>query len=73
VAVLFADSENGGRATLGEGASAIVVVGLAPGKRYRASVDTATCRVEVARSEDPAAMTATAGGFIRTSAEGCGK
>ncbi|HTE52956.1 MAG TPA: heparinase II/III family protein [Kofleriaceae bacterium] len=49
VAVLFADKEDGGEATVGGGAiGRALVVGLTPGQSYRATAE-AGCRIQVVR------------------------
>jgi hypothetical protein len=70
VAVLFADKEGGGEATVPGGALArAVVVGLAPGEGYKVAAEGA-CRVQVVR--DPGgSVKADAGGMIVVDTSRC--
>jgi hypothetical protein len=71
-AVLFADPQNGGTATLAGGADVVVVAGLEPGTRYEVSVRSrAPCVVAIAPSAAPSAQAATAGGYVRMRAADC--
>jgi hypothetical protein len=72
MAVLFADAEKGGRVSLGDGADLVLVIGLEPGRRYKASVNpAASCLFELSPTNDAAASAATAGGFLRVGATEC--
>jgi hypothetical protein len=72
MAVLFADAEKGGRVSLGDGADLVLVIGLEPGRRYKASVNpAASCLFEISPTNDASASAATAGGFLRVSATEC--
>ena len=70
VGVLFAEAEGHGEVTLDGLLDVMVVAGLTPGRRYRVDVDSA-CHVTLAPADDAAALVATSGGFVRTSAH-CG-
>ncbi|HEX7669949.1 MAG TPA: heparinase II/III family protein, partial [Polyangiaceae bacterium] len=73
VAVLFADSKAGGRLALGGTADLVVIVGLEPGTRYVTKLERSeSCTIRVSASDDPTALAATPGGFLRTTARDCG-
>jgi hypothetical protein len=73
LAVLFTDSQKGGRVALGDGADVVLVIGLEPRRRYKMSVNpAASCLVEIVPTNDTSAPAATDGGFVRTSAAQCG-
>jgi hypothetical protein len=51
----------------------LVVVGLAPGKRYRASFEGGgACVLRLGDSKQPSDPAATSGGFLRLDASRCG-
>jgi hypothetical protein len=70
VGVLFAQPDARSDLALTGPLDVVVIAGLAPGRRYRVDVD-AACRVGVEPSDDPAALVANAGGFVRSVAR-CG-
>jgi hypothetical protein len=73
MAVLFTDPKKGGRVSLGNNVDLILVTGLEPGRRYKASVNpAASCLFELSPANDASGSVATAGGFIRVSAPECG-
>ncbi|HLK35607.1 MAG TPA: heparinase II/III family protein [Polyangiaceae bacterium] len=69
VAVLFADSKDGGSATIGAGDALVVVAGLEPGARYAPTWS--GCRLEVTPTRDPTAPVASPGGFVRLTPAPC--
>jgi hypothetical protein len=69
-AVLFASAEKG-RVALGGPTEVVVVAGLEPGKRYRASLEPG-CQLALAPARE-GQHTASAAGALRLSATGCGK
>jgi hypothetical protein len=72
-AVLFAPPSGEGYAALGAAADLVVIVGLAPGQRYRVSVEPSrSCLVKLSPTEDAAAPAATSGGYVRVTAKECG-
>ena len=72
-AVLFAPPSGEGHAALGAAADIVVIAGLAPGRRYRVSVDPSpSCIVKISPTEDAAAPAATSGGYVRVTAKQCG-
>jgi hypothetical protein len=72
VAVLFAGSKGEGNVALGGARDVVVVAGLEPGKRYALSVDAADCRLRLGPSRSGSDASASAGGFVRTTASQCG-
>ncbi len=75
VVVLFADATEAERSlALGRAADTLVVVGLAPGKHYRSSVDAnGGCTLRLAESANASDGRATSGGFLRINASRCKK
>lgn len=72
VVVLFASDTDGERtAPLGRAADTAVLVGLAPGKRYRTAVEPLGCQLRVTESSDGRDPQATSGGFVRIDASRC--
>ena len=60
-------------AVLGGGADLVVVVGLEPGRGYEVAVDpNAGCTLTIRPSSSVAAISATAGGFLRADVASCG-
>jgi hypothetical protein len=74
IVVLFASGDEAERsAPLGGAADVVAIVGLTPGKRYRASLDArAGCAILVSESTTGADAQATSGGFVRVNAARCG-
>jgi hypothetical protein len=72
VAVLFASSKGEGNVALGGARDVVVVAGLEPGKHYGLSVDAADCRLRLSPSRSASDASASAGGFVRTTATQCG-
>ena len=75
VAVLFADKAEGERSiSLGRAADTLAVVGLVPGKHYRASLDASGgCALRLVESPNATDIRATSGGFFRIDASRCRK
>jgi len=73
IIVLFASGEEAARsAPLGGAADVVTIVGLTPGKRYRASLDgRAGCTMLVSESTTGSDAQATSGGFLRVNAVRC--
>ena len=69
VAVLFSDGGEKGKIGLAGPAELVVVTGLEPGKRYRASFEARGCAFSLTAARD-GALTANSGGALRTSASG---
>jgi hypothetical protein len=70
VGVFWAKPDARGELALDGPLDVLVVAGLTPRRRYRVEVD-AACHLAVAPTEDAAALVATSGGFVRTTAN-CG-
>lgn len=66
-AVVFAGAQKEGQIALGKGADTVIIAGLEPGARYAVTLDATACTLRLAAGHDPAAPTATSGGFLRTS------
>jgi hypothetical protein len=72
VVLVAADGENDRSIALGGKSDVLVVVGLTPGKRYRASFGTGgTCVLHLGESKDAGDPPATSGGFLRLDASRC--
>ncbi|HEY3499067.1 MAG TPA: hypothetical protein VGK73_30460, partial [Polyangiaceae bacterium] len=66
-AVLFSDGSDKGRVALAGPADVVVVAGLEPGRRYKASFDARGCIFTLSAARD-GTFSASAGGALRASA-----
>jgi hypothetical protein len=71
VAVLFAGEKGEGHVALGGARDLVIVAGLEPGKHYALSTE-ADCKLRLRPSRSSSDPSASAGGFVRTTASQCG-